>query len=116
MLTLYYKRKYRNYHNNSHLTYYLFIAFISSFSIIRLISILKSHHHHHHHHHHLCFFTLLSLCLAVGAHMPVLHCREVCLTVISVWVGIDAYRSICGKIQIYESLKMNKVHFEAEKG
>ena len=44
-----------NYHNNSHLTDYLFIT---PFSIIRIISILKIHLHN------LCFFNLLSLCLA----------------------------------------------------
>jgi hypothetical protein len=48
--------------------------------------------------------------------MPVLHYREICLTVISAWVGIDAYRNIFVNIQIYESLKINKVHFEAGKG
>jgi hypothetical protein len=48
--------------------------------------------------------------------MHVVHYREVCLSVISASVTFDAYRSICRKIKIYESVKMSKTHFEAGKG
>jgi hypothetical protein len=48
--------------------------------------------------------------------MPVLHYKELCLSVISASVRICAYGSNCGKIQIYEFVKMNKIHFEAGKG
>jgi len=48
--------------------------------------------------------------------MPVLHYSEVCLSVLPASVSVPAYGSICGKIHIYEFVRINKIHFQAGKG